>query len=206
MSEDKVEQVVRLVLENWQAIGVEESSDGFLHLPAAIKRRNKDGGINEVRVMLRNVTNPQRFRARTSSREWAKRLNLDLDRDADLVDVLENYELLAFAIRDADDEGFTQHAACGEDLYKLYDQQSLGELWGRYDAWVRMLHPSFAEFDGEKMWQIIARIRGRADITPLAAMPGIEQASCILLMAREACNSPNAPSWLRSSETSTPAG
>lgn len=202
MTADKVEQVTRLVLENWESIGVEEY-DGILHLPASIKRRDKTGGIVEVPVMLRNITNAQRFRARTASREWAKTLNLDLDRDADLVETLENYSILAYAIRDAGDAQFTQHVDTGETLWRMYDQQSLSELWGRYDAWIRMLHPSFGEWDAEQMWQVIARIRRGADVTPLAVMPGIAQASCILLMAREACCSPNAPSWLQSSGTST---
>lgn len=202
MADDDVERVVRLVLDNWQQIGVEEH-DGVLHLPASIKRRNKQGGIDEVQVRLRNVSNPQRFKARTQARDWSKLLGLDLDRDADLVDQCENYCLLAYAIRDV--ESFVQHVPDGQTLFKLYDPQALSELWGRYDAWVRMLHPSFGEWDGEKLWQVIARIRGAADITPLAVMPGIEQASCILLMARAACTSTIAPSWLRSSGTSTPA-
>lgn len=204
MASEKVEHVVRLVLENWDSIGVEESADGILHLPASIKRRSKTGGIDETRVMLRNVTNRHRYRARTAAREWAKELSLDLDRDRDLVNQLEDYEILAFAIRDADDENFTQHVPDGKHLWELYEPGSISELWGRYDAWIRMLHPSFGTWDAEQMWQVIARIKGGADITPLAVMPGIEQASCILLMAREACSSPNAPSWLRSSVTSTP--
>lgn len=197
-----VETVTRLILDNWESIGVEEH-DGVLHMPAMIKRRDKTGGIAGDRVMLRNVTNPQRFRCRTESRSWALELGLDLDRDRDLVDQLENYCLLAFAVREPDQ--FTQHVPDGRTLFKLYAPASLDELWGIYDAWVRMLHPSFGTWDAEKMWQVIAKVRAGADLTPLAVMPGIEQASCMLLMASEACNSPNAPSWLRSSETSTPA-
>lgn len=197
-----VEHVVKLVLENWDQIGVEER-DGILHLPAAIKRRTKDGGLAETRVMLRAVTNRQRFTARTESRAWALRLQLDLDRDSDLVEMLEEYLILAFAIRDEDCH--TQHVPDGESLWKLYDPASIAEVWGRYDAWVRMQHPSFGTWDGEKMWQVIAQIRARSDVSFLAVMPGFEQASCILLMAREACCSPNAPSFARSFATSTPA-
>lgn len=200
---DKVEQITRLVLDNWDAIGVEEH-DGVLHMPAAIKRRDKTGAIAEVPVRLRNITNRHRVTARTESRAWAKRLELDLDRDADLVEQLENYCILAFAVRDP--ETFDQHVPSGEHLWRLYEPGSLDELWGVYDAWVRMLHPSFATFDAEQMWRVIARIKAEANLAPLAAMPGIAQASCMLLMAAEACSSPNAPSWLRSSAISTPAG
>lgn len=201
-AEADVEHVVKLVLENWDQIGVEER-DGILHLPAAIKRRNAQGGVDEVPVRLRVIGNAHRFRARTDARAWAGRLKLDLDRDADLVDMLEQYCILATAIRDVDCH--TQHVPDAEALWKDYAPESISELWGRYDAWVRMNHPSFGSWDAEKMWQVIARIRQRSDISFLAAMPGFEQASCILLMAREACSSPNAPSYARSSATSTRA-
>lgn len=200
--DDDVERVVQLILENWEEIGVQESPDHVLHLPATIKRRNAKGGVEVDHVLLRNVSNPQRFKARTQSREWAKELNLDLDRDRDLVDQLENYCILAYAIRDRE---FVQHTPDVKHLWKTYDMQALGELWGVYDAWVRMLHPSFGTWDGEKIWQVIARVRAGSTLSPLAVLPGIEQASCVLFMAREAALSPNAPSWLASSVTSTRA-
>jgi hypothetical protein len=199
---DDVERAVALVLENWDQIGVEER-DGILHLPASIKRRNAQGGVDETPVRLRVVLNPVKVRARREAREWALKEKLDLDRDLDLVDMFENYCILSHAIRDLDCH--TQHVPDALTLWRDYDPASISELWGRYDAWVRMQHPSFGNWDGEKMWQVIARIRQRSDISFLAVMPGFEQASCILLMAREACCSPNAPSFARSSGTSTPA-
>lgn len=202
MAADDVERAVALVLENWDQIGVEER-DGILHMPAVIKRRNAKGGLDETPVRLRVVTNQQRFKARTASRAWALKLDLDLDRDRDLVEMLEEYWILAYAIRDTDCH--TQHVPDAETLWKQYDPASISEVWGRYDAWVRMQHPAFGNWDGEKMWQVIAQIKARSDISFLAVMPGFEQASCILLMAREACCSPNAPSFARSSVTSTRA-
>lgn len=199
---DDVERAVALVLENWEQIGVEER-DGILHLPASIKRRNAQGGVDETPVRLRVVLNPVKVRARREAREWALKEKLDLDRDVDLVDMFENYCILSHAIRDLDCH--TQHVPDALTLWRDYDPASISELWGRYDAWVRMQHPSFGNWDGEKMWQVIARVKQRSDISFLAVMPGFEQASCILLMAREACCSPNAPSFARSSGTSTPA-
>jgi len=199
---DDVERAVSLVLENWDQIGVEER-DGILHLPASIKRRNVTGGVDETPVRLRVVSNVVKVKARVEARAWAAKRSLDLDRDSDLVDMYENYCILAVAIRDTDCH--TQHVPDADTLWQDYEPSSIDELWGRYDAWVRMQHPSFGNWDGEKMWQVIARIKQRSDISFLAGMPGFEQASCILLMAREACCSPNAPSFARSSGTSTPA-
>lgn len=191
------------VLTNWQAIGVEEHG-GALHMPARIRKRKADGSLDEVPVLLRNVTGPQRVRARVEARTWAKETGLDLDRDKDLVEQLENVAILAFVTRDPD--GHTQHRIDGRQLWKDYDPQSLDQLWAAYEAWTRMLHPSFGKWDAEQLWLVIARIKAGATLTPLAVMPGIEQASCVLLMAQQACLSPNAPSFARSSGISTRAG
>lgn len=199
--DDEINRVVQLTLENWDAIGVVEG-DGILHLPCAIKRRDAKGGIAEEKIWLRNITNEQRYRARVRSREWAGELKLDLAKDADLVDQLENFEILAYAIRDAE---FVQHFPRGVDIFKAYGPGSLDEIWARYDAWCRMLHPSFGSWDAEQLWQLIAKVRAHSDISPLAVMPGREQANYVLFMAREACLSPNAPSWLQSSVTLTRA-
>jgi len=200
--EDDIKRTVEISLDNWDAIGVEEL-DGVLYMPATIKRRSKVGGVVEVPVMLRGITGPHRIRCRTAARTWALNADLDLDRDSDLVGELESYSILAFAIRDPEPP-YIQHVVDGPTLFERYDNPSLDELWGRYDAWHRMLHPDFGKYDAEQMWQIIAAIKAGADITPLAAMPGVAQATCMLVMAQAACSSPTAPSWVRSLETSTP--
>lgn len=199
---ERVEQVVRLVLDNWDAIGVIESGDGTLHMPFALKRRAKDGGISEERVWLRNITNLQRMKARVRAREWALSIGLDVERDRDLVDDLENYEILAYAIRD---DSWVQHFQRGEDLFKAYDGPSLQAAWSEYDAWVRMQHPGYGSWDGKAMWEVVARVKAQGSIAPLAVMPGFEQASCVLFMARAAYDSPRAPWSQPSSEISTPA-
>jgi hypothetical protein len=201
-ADDELNRVVQLTLENWDLIGVVEG-DGIQHLPCPIKRRNSKGGLDDVEtVWLRNITNEQRYKARVRSREWAAELKLDLARDADLVDQLENFEILAYAIRDSE---WIQHYPRGVDIFKAYGPGELDQIWSRYDAWCRMLHPSFGSWDAEQLWTLIAKVRAHSDISPLAVMPGREQANCLLFMAREACCSPNAPSWLRSSVTLTRA-
>ena len=198
--DDEINRVVQLTLENWDAIGVVEG-DGVLHLPCTLKRRDVKGGIVEEQIWLRPLTNAQRYRARVRAREWATELKLDPKLDADLCDQLENFEILSYAIRGPE---LVQHFPSGVEIFKAYGPGSLDEVWGRYDAWCRMLHPSFGSWDAEQLWQVIARVRAHSDISPLAVMPGREQASCLLFMAREAALSPNAPSWLRSSGISTP--
>lgn len=197
----EVQRVVQLTIDNWEEIGITEK-DGQLYLPATIRRRDVSGKLREEPVFLRMVSNQHRIKARTQSRAWALESGLDLDRDRDLIGDLENYCLLAFAICDKDK---VQHFLDAKQLWQAYDTQALGDLWGAYDAWVRMLHPSFGTWDAEALWRVIAKVRAGRTIAPLAAMPGIEQASCLLFMALEACNSPNAPSWLALSGISTRA-
>lgn len=200
---DQVDKAVHFVLDNWEALGVQEL-EGVLYMPGSIKRRTKAGGVEDVPVMLRNVTNDHRFKSRRKAREMALAMDLDLDRDSDLVEQLENYALLSFAVRDPKPP-YIQHVIDAKTLYERYDTQSLLELWGKYNVWVEMLDPRFGEMSLETLWQTILRIAKEKNPSPLAGMRGAEQYTCMVHMAREACLSPNRPSWLRQSETSTPA-
>lgn len=194
MSLDKIESAATFVMDNWDALGVTEA-DGTLHVPAAIKRRNKKGGIDEVPVALRNPTNAQKFRARLQARAYALELKMDLDRDARIVDDIENYAILTYAIREPK-APHDQHVKTIDDLLRLYDTQSLTELWGRYNIWIEMLDPRFGSMDAEDLWKVIARVATEKTPAPLACMPTHVQFTCIVCMAREALHSPNRPSWL----------
>jgi hypothetical protein len=200
-TEDPVDRAVRLTLDNWAELGIEEH-EGVLHMPASIKRRNKTGGVDEVPVMLRNVTNVHKHRARVLARDLAGKMKLDLDRDRDLIEQIENYAILSYAVRDP--KTYDQHVATAGELLERYDTQSLAELWGRYNLWVDMLDPRYGELEAEQLWRVIARIASEKNPSPLAGLAGFEQASCIVLMAVAASNSPTRPSWLGSPTTSLP--
>jgi hypothetical protein len=202
MADEQVEAAVAFTIDNWEALGVQEH-DAVLHLPASIKRRNKSGGVDEVPVLLRNVTNMHKIRARTQSRELALRLKLELDRDTDQVEQLENYALLAYAVRDP--KTYDQHVPDAETLLARYDTQSLAELWGRFNVWVDMLDPRFGLLDADQLWQVIARIAREKTPAPLVGLRGAAQFTGIVFMAQQSLLSPSRPSWLASSATSTPA-
>lgn len=195
MADERVDAAVTFVIDNWDVLGVEEQG-GVLYMPASIKRRTKKGGIDGVPVMLRNVTNEQKFKSRVRAREYSKSLQFDLDRDARLIDEIENYAILAYAIREPK-APYDQHVPGVHELLGLYDTQSLAELWGRYNVWVEMLDPRFGELTGEQLWQAIARVATEKNPSFLAGMPGHAQFSCIVGMAVQALHSPNRPSWLQ---------
>lgn len=197
-ADDPVQRAVAFTLENWDGLGIEEHA-GVLHLPAKIRRRTVDGGSSDRAVMLRNVTNEHRFKCRKLARQHAERIGLDLDRDSDYVSEIENYSLLAYAIREP--KTFDQHVPSVVELVELYDAQSLAEVWGTYNAWVEMLDPRFGELTDDQLWQAIVRIAKEKTIRPLVAMPGVEQHTCIVAMACQALLSPSRPSWLQQPET-----
>jgi len=190
---DKTDAPVAFVLSNWEELGIREHA-GVLHMPASIKRRNAKGGVDDVPVMLRNVTNHHKITARKKARAFALQAGLDLDRDADMVAEFENYSLLAFAVREP--KTFDQHVPGLDELLAMYESQSLFELWGKYQVWIEMLDPRFGELSAEDLWRAIARIARESNPSPLVGMRGPEQFSCIVLMAREALHSPSRPSWL----------
>jgi hypothetical protein len=200
MADDPVEKAVAFTLDNWDSLGVAEQ-DGVLYMPASIKRRSASGGVTEQAVMLRNVTNAHKFKCRSLARKYAEQAGLDLDRDRDLVVEIENYALLAFAVRDAR-KPFDQHVPDVVKLLELYDAQSLAELWGRYNAWIEMLDPRFGELTVEQLWQTIVRIAKEKNPSPLVAMPGHAQFTCIVLMAQQALLSQSRPSWVQPPSTS----
>ena len=202
MAEDPVERAVAFTLDNWASLGVKEQ-DGVLYMPASIKRRNATGGTSETPVMLRNVTNAHKFKCRALARKYAEQNQLDVDRDRDLVTEIENYALLAFAVRDAR-KPYDQHVPDVGKLIELYDSQSLAELWGRYNAWVEMLDPRFGELTAEQLWQTIVRVAKEKNPSCFLGMPGYAQYTCIVLMAEQALLSPSRPSWLQPRSTSQP--
>lgn len=201
--ENRVQRAVDIVLERWDELAVIDHG-GELLLPASIKRRQADGSLTETPIMLRNLSNPQRVAARRQARLLEAAMGLDPVRDQDLCDDLDSYCQLSFAVRDPAPP-YDQHMATAEELWKAYSQQSMAELWGVFDRWRDTLDPRFGELSAEEIWRVIAAVKARRRIDPLAAMPSVAQLSCIIFMAEEACSSPNAPSWLRSSGSLTPA-
>lgn len=198
MAEDKVERAVRLALKcDWSDLGVVEHDDGTLLWPAAIERRAKDGSLHQVPVMLRPISNPQRFQARVRSREWAKKLELDPAEDKDLIEQLENWECLAFAIRDAAPP-YDQHVFNGEALFNTYSAATLAALWSKLGNVTQTLDPRYGDLDANDFWRVVVRVAAQGEPSPLGGMLGFEQATCIVLMARAACSSPRAPYWVRS--------
>ncbi len=181
-------------------LGVKEF-DGILYLPIAIRKRGADGKpTTDVDVWLCSPTPKQRRLARTNARQWALKEKLDLDRDKDEVDELENFWIMTFAIRDKQTRSQLEETA--ESLTKRFGHASLKEVAAKLGHWGELLDPRYGEMNTEQLWQLIAQIAVEGNLSPLVATPGFEQSTCIVFMARAACVSPSAPSWLSSAMSS----
>jgi hypothetical protein len=185
-----------LALANFAGLGVFEK-DGILYLPTSIKQRNAAGGVTVAcDALLVTPTTTQRYRARSQARVMGKKFDLDPALDREQIDEMENYCLLAYCIRDKQTR--TQLEESAESLMKRFHDASLKEVWARLNHWCDLTDPRYGELSNEQLWQVIAAVASEGNLTPLVSMPGFEQATSIVFMARAACTSPSAPSWLRS--------
>lgn len=203
MAEVLKETKLVLGTANFEALGVVEA-DGQLYLPTTIRRRDAKGNATEtIEVLMTLATTEQRMRAKASARKLAKTYELDLDRDEAEIGELENYAILAYALRDKQTRA--QLCESAKALFREYHDVSLKEVWFRYNHFSDLCDPRFGEIDDERLWTIIAEVASEGTILPLGGMPGFEQATSIVFMARLALTCPTVPSWL-SSRMRSPSG
>lgn len=205
MSEPDIRQIAEatLGLGAFKELGVFEK-DGKLYLPTTIKVRTEIGGVGVADEVLLTAASPeQRYTARSKARDWAAKRKLDLDRDVRYVDEMENYWLLAYALRDKQTRSQLEETA--QSLIERYNDFSLKEVWHRYNHWCELIDPRYGELSNEQLWQVIAEVASTGTLLPLVAMPGFEQSTSIVFMARAAAVSPSAPSWLSSHMKSSSA-
>lgn len=186
-AEDKVERALKATVGvNWAELGVVEH-EGQLYLPVKIRRRKVDGSLDEKPAMLKCKLSDHRIKARTRARKWAEEQSLTAD-DGDLIKELENYWLLAFALREPK-KPFDQMFPDGPSLYNAVEHQALRELWGKLDLLGDLLDPRYGELSDDEMWAVIERIALRGEPSPLAELDSLSQAICIAFMAKAASRS-----------------
>lgn len=194
-SDEVLRNAVRVGRELFATLGVVDTVNGPA-LPAVLRVRQATGELKETPCVLIEVDEPRRYKARVRSRAWAHELKLDLDRDKDLVDQLENFEILAYAMREAEEPHSAQICAEGKELFNLYKKGPLMEVWGVFNHWTEIMSPRFGRLDRDEIWGVISEIVKEGTLRPLMRIGGLEQSSCMLLMARAALSSPMCPSSL----------
>lgn len=180
------ERAVKEVFKgDYEDLGVVEDKEGNLMLPEQLKRRSADGGVKVLQdIYLRCPTNFQKISARRRAREVIQDMGLDEEKDQDFFAEFENFEILAFCIRDRK-APYDQTVINGKALFEKYDPSVLSRLWVKLSQWTNAVDPRFGELDAEECFKVVSRIAARGDASPLGDMPGYEQSTCIVFMARQ---------------------
>lgn len=180
---------------SWDELELSRHENGRAMFRSVLRRRKDDGSVEEIPIFV-CVPNPaDQVQARVTARVWfSQQKHLDPDRDYDLFQEMEQTCLLARAIRDEKTHGqLMDHEELAE-----WDEGCLKDIQERINVVKDMLDPRESGIDEDKFWHVVLRVAKRGDLGPLVDIVGHEQMRCVVRMAREACNSPTAPSSVQS--------
>ncbi len=187
----------------WEELEVVEDADGGLLFKDQIRRRAAGGGWTIEHVRVRVPRGKHHLLARANARRIFNAIeNLDEARDQEEFEELEQFCLLALCIRTTE----PPHAqfADPDELIEKYDPASLEDVLGRIHGYKRITDPRVGALTPEQTWAKIKQVAERGHLLPLTDIAGFEQPSLVVFMASQALLSPKAPSFVRSSESSTP--
>jgi hypothetical protein len=199
---EPIDPIAALRGKSWAELEAIEAADGRLLFADTIKRKRRDGTLEEVPIKLRVLRKDERRKARAEARKWAEKEALDPEKDAQLFDDLDTVCILARAIREVK-EPHEQHMIA-EQLEHAYDMRSLEELWSRYQVYEDLTDPRIHVQDDATFWAAVGACCKARNILPLTALGSLAQNACILRMAEEALSSPTFKSWYSQFENSTP--
>lgn len=186
---------------SWEELEVVRHESGRLMFPDKLRRRDETGKVVEKPVRVWVPVPNDEVEAKTEARRWFKsKADLDPDRDKGLFEEMEQVCLLARAIRTFD----PPHAQLLNHVEMAgFDEGGLKDIQERINAYKALIDPREPVTTDEAFWRMLGEVAAKRSILPLLDIVGHEQPSCIVRMALEACRSPMAPSWLRSSESLT---
>lgn len=197
------ERIPELGNRTWEELEVvPHPEDGALLFRDRLRKRNAKGGFDEVPVRVCVVRPLKIAQARVECRKWFTELGLDEDKDKDTFRELEQFCILARAVRDEK----SPHAQLytPEELATSFDEGSCWDILGRIEAIRRMTDPRQSRMSESEVWSKTYSVARAGNLFPLTDIAGHEQPSCIVFMARQAMSSPMGCAWLRSQGISTP--
>jgi hypothetical protein len=203
MTDQRDAAVGALLRKSWAELEALEFQ-GRLLFPGELRRYKADGSLFSVAVKLRVPRAGDLRKARVIARDLAARVKLDLDRDKDMVEGLENLVILQEAIRNTT-EPYEPYVADPLELERSWDADSLAEVWTRLDALRAQIDPAPADMSQEQTFAVLAQIAAEQSITPLVAFGPGTRARFIISMATMLLSSLASRSSLASSDSSTQA-
>jgi hypothetical protein len=188
--------------QTWEELEVSRHASGRLMFRGELRQRNERGQIKVTPVRV-CVPNPRdKVEARAEARGWfASIKNLDVDRDKDLFDEMEQVCILALAVRTSD----PPHGQfCDYEELANYEEASLRDIRERITVLEQMLDPREPVTNEETFWRKTFAVARGSTILPLTDIAGHEQPSLVVRMAKEACRSPTGQRFAQLFGTSTP--
>lgn len=168
---------------------------------AEVRWKNFKGEVLSRKVRLRVPTPLELISARRKARDWCAELGIDPVKDPEILAQTEDLVVLSEAIREYE----APHGQWDKpQVIAQMDQACLRDLKERIAHFTQLVDPRIDIQTDEQFWAVIAEVKRKKNLLPLADIAGHVQPSFIMRMAWEASKSPTAPSSLRSSESSTP--
>jgi len=177
----------------WKSLEAQEYQGRLLY-PGKLARKKKDGTFEYIDIMLRVPREPELRKARVDARKSAIASGLDLDRDKDLVEDLENIHILSYCIRSSrppstsQGPGFEQWVMSPQELEETYDRQSIMSLWQQLNSISESMSPSEDNISESQFIFMLSAMTKERSIHPLAVYGPDAQRSFILTMADRLMN------------------
>jgi hypothetical protein len=181
---------------------------GGVLFPGKLARKGSDGVVVETKIRIRIPRPDDMTDAHVKAVVWFRSFKdpqgnpvLDRKLDAEQFEHLKQLCILAVSIRDW--ESLSQFCSA-EELAK-YDETSLQAIQEQINVYKIVLDHRAEDMSDSDYWRTLLQMNRGKTIVPLGGMAGPAQYSFMLRTVSLAASSPEALSWLRASESSTPA-
>jgi hypothetical protein len=175
---------------------------GHLLFPAVVQRKKPNGEFESDAVMLRAPRPNEVRKARVTARAMALSDGLDVDRDKDLIDDLEDICLLSQCVRNSTPP-HEPWVPDPREFESRYDLGTLEHLYSQLHEVIAAVDPKPSTLDHAETLAVVAAIAERRDIHPLRVLGPAAQSSCIIFMADQCVSCWNQKSSRELSEHST---
>jgi len=190
----------QLYNQSWEDLEVLEHNDRLL-FPSKIYKRNKDGSIKGIDVLLQAPREADFRKARVLARNACLKEKLDLDRDKNLIEQYETTCLLHLCIRNPSSP-YEPLAYNPEELEQQYEMTSLESAYDKICRVRDLSDPRPSELSEMDCWTLVTAIATARNALPLTAYAPDSQSIFMLFMVDQLFNSPAYRSFLESQEVS----
>jgi len=176
-----------------------EAEDGGLRFPFEVGQRQQDGTVKrQIKMTFRPLFSHHLRNARMRTVHAFDQLEydgrkLDREKDLDLFEAMEKAYVLMFAVCDAE-KPYAQMFDTLEELERAFLPSQLEQMYDYHTKLIDVTDPRFDRYKSEDVFRMILKVAEAGSLAPLAAMPGVDQYTCMLSMAKLFAGSVSVPS------------